>query len=318
MIATDSPKLRATTTERLAVGSDIWGSEPGTSRNVSLTSINWIDDSPVGFTVEGLSIQDQHTYLQSGAYQVVVASADRVGHSAKHYGTVIVEPAYGSVAANGIQTVAGYALSNILLGEVSADGKEPLADFAVTVEWGDGGGVPEDAILVGSREGYWVIGSHTYASAGHYLLRLMLKQDGHIVTSVETEVAVFEYPTNVPLSVNLGAFRDANPNSDPDELSATYTSGDPPETQSGEIGTVGGNSDYTFYTVSGEFEMPENGTQAVHGTVDNDEAWDSIEWDSAFDFPRPFGSQRLGIGKPMGSRVSNGFERRYEVGERVH
>ena len=171
-----------------------------------------------GSSSPGLAVDDggewviagSHTYEELGSYLVSTHISDEWGHDVWVYGTASIGDLVpmGTITAAAVSGGTGQELDNVYLGTVTVT--QPFDEPAVTVEWGDSssGG----ATLVGSTgDSYWIMGSHAYADAGIYMVRLVAQDPGGDLISATSTATIGEFQEGVAKDVDLITFADANP-----------------------------------------------------------------------------------------------------------
>jgi uncharacterized protein (TIGR03118 family) len=168
---------------------DTGGADPLT--NYSAT-IDWGDGSSSTGTVNSLptpadavttggffSVSGSHTYAATGDYTFTVAISDTDGANATVTGTAHI--AHAPLLAVGVPVVVNSGLSvngAIVAAFADGDGGDPLANYSATIDWGDGSSSSAGTVT-GSGNSFVVTGSHTYAAAGDYDLKIAISdQDG--------------------------------------------------------------------------------------------------------------------------------------------
>lgn len=147
-------------------------------------SINWGDGNASGGSVQGnansgYSVTGQHTYANSGQYQVTVTIDDgSQGYAADS--TASVSDSQGlSVEGAPVNGTAGTDTGSIVVANIfSPNGNVPTSNFTTTVNWGDG---TSSAGAVGAQQGsdvYPVTADHTYAVPGTYTVTISVLEQG--------------------------------------------------------------------------------------------------------------------------------------------
>jgi predicted outer membrane repeat protein len=157
--------------------------EPGTAKGYKV-SINWGDGSAsttLNLSAGVLSFQASHVYAEEGRsgqpYGIIVgARTGQVSYASA--AQVSVTDAALTASAASVSATAGQAFSGVV-GTFSDAGGGSLADYTVTIDWGDGTASYPDithGTLSGpDAHGVWTVtGTHTYSKAQSYTIH------GHI------------------------------------------------------------------------------------------------------------------------------------------
>lgn len=170
-------------------------------------AINWGDGtlslptflgSNGSFTIDGT-----HTYAEEGTYTVTLNINDGAGDSASDTGSAVVfdaEISTGS-APSPLLFTPGVLSSNVLLLTFSdANLLAPTSDFAGTVGWGDG--TVSFATIVGGVPGsFSVLGSHTYAAAGSFVVSIGVNDLGGSTASATSQAVAVPEPGPMGLTI---------------------------------------------------------------------------------------------------------------------
>ncbi len=170
-------------------------------------AINWGDGtlslptflgSNGSFTLEGT-----HTYAEDGNYTVTLNVNDGVGDSASIGDPAIVADAaltQGSVPSPLLFT-PGVLASNILLMTFSdANQFAPASDFIGTLGWGDGT-VSLATIIAGAPGTFSVLGSHTYAATGNFVVSIGVNDIGGSTVSAASQAVAVPEPGPIGLMI---------------------------------------------------------------------------------------------------------------------
>ncbi len=94
-----------------------------------------------------------------------------------------------TVAPRGVGATVGVARTDNVAHLTDADPTATAADYAVTIEWGDGQSSPGSVTAAG--DGYDVVGTHTYAGTGSFTVRTTVtKSNGVQATATSTAQVV--------------------------------------------------------------------------------------------------------------------------------
>ncbi|HWB14604.1 MAG TPA: DUF4214 domain-containing protein [Pirellulales bacterium] len=143
-------------------------------------SIDWGDGSTTAGTVSAASghfnVSGSHAYAEDGSYSIKVHVADVGGSTAAANSTAtITEP---SILATAV-AVSGFersALTNVALATFThGNGAEPVGEFTVTIDWGDG--TSSSGHVTESGTTYTIAGTHTYLDEGTFTVKVSLSDD---------------------------------------------------------------------------------------------------------------------------------------------
>ncbi len=250
-----------------------WGEVGGDfeTANLSLTE-------PVGG--QGGSLVGSHTYAQDGDYTVTVRICDEHACTSDSFLVVVVNAAPTVAASDPVDTFEGQLLQDIELAIFDDPGTEDLhwgagiAAPGTMVDWGEGAGFSAANLSVVEPQGGnpgQVLGSHTYAQDGEYLVEVRVCDDDECASDVFL-VAV----ANVAPVVNAGADQNAQEGTTTVSLPpATFVD---PGAENAHTATIdwgdgtavaAGVVDQGANTVSGSHVYANQGTFTVTVTVDD-------------------------------------------------
>jgi hypothetical protein len=110
-----------------------------------------------------------------GSYPITLGSLAATGNytiGAFNPGTLIVTPAPLSAAAANFSATAGAPFSSTVATFTTADQIDGGAAFTAVITWGDGS--TSNGVVSGSNGSFTVSGSHTYAAANSYAVRVQI------------------------------------------------------------------------------------------------------------------------------------------------
>ena len=243
-----------------------------------LTQINWGDGSAdsYGYVSDqgngSYQITGTHTYMDEGTHTTTVTVTDVLsGNVCAVNGTIVVTDAPIELNTVAVDAVAGQSFTALLGSYGPAEPDDPPT---VSIDWGDGTSAGSGIVSQTS-----ILGAHTYALPGSYVITFTALEDGqtataHVEASVAaasmqgaglpitaTEgaafsgtVATFQIPEGIsPGDVNAGDF------------TATIDWGGANGTSSS--GTVVADGNYGEYAVEGTNTYDEEGAATVNVTV---------------------------------------------------
>jgi Domain of unknown function DUF11/Carboxypeptidase regulatory-like domain len=250
--------------------------------------VNWGDTTTSTATVSGsdnpfgYSFSGNHTYAQSGLYNVTVSVTDTHGTTGTSAATVVtvsnVEPTVGTPTVSPTTSNEGSSTSFSVSGTFMDPAGALDAPFTAVVNWGDS--TTSTATVSGSANpfGYSFSGNHTYAQSGSYNVTVSVTdKDGSTGTSAAQSVTVANVaptvgkPTVSPISANEGsntAFSVSGTFTDPaGALDAPFTAvvnwGD----STTSTATVSGSANPFGYSFSGNHTYAQSGSYNVTVSV---------------------------------------------------
>jgi uncharacterized membrane protein len=290
--AADTEGLSVTITSALLDTTDANGSVTAANIVYTLTSAPALG----GLSLAGQQLAKGSTFTQADinngrlAYRATEEEADSFGFSVSAPGatsiggTFLINTSDPAVPATGGFTLA--ATEGIALGTQTVatftdpGGAESLADYAATIDWGDGtsatGGT---TFYTAQTQTFTVSGQHTYADEGTFPIRVTLHHDSasdvtvsgtaqvgdaKLSGSTTTSAAGTEGATS---ALSGATFTDADPGNHVADMAATITWGDG---SSASAGSISYNSTSGAYTVSGSHTYAEEGTWPLSIVVSDD------------------------------------------------
>ena len=175
-------------------------------------TINWGDGSPATTgTVSlqpgggGFNVNGTHTYITPNKSYPLLVSVLRAsnGQTATAVGTATVSDATLTASAVNFSDTAGQPFNGKVATFVDPDTSSTPADFAVTINWGDG--TPPSAGTLtfnpGVTGGYNVAGSHIYALSGSdsVVVTVVRTANNQIATTTDTATVAAAAGTSGPI-----------------------------------------------------------------------------------------------------------------------
>jgi hypothetical protein len=166
-------------------------------------SIDWGDgsassDGMVSKGAEGgFIVTGTHAYARFGDYDVTVriADADNSSNAATTHSAAAIADAPIHVVGKSVTSPRAFSGAVATFSDdATPDG--PASEFSATIDWGDGS--PRSAGSVNRRDtgdGFWVSGSHTYASTGRYAATVVVTSDGGSTDTATANVLVYAFAT---------------------------------------------------------------------------------------------------------------------------
>ncbi len=184
-------------------------------------------DGPKPLALTGKTFALTHNFSGPGSHQVKVGVCDDTGGCGDATMSVLV----GQVTTIGITASEGAPFTTTLATFTLPDPTATPADFAATINWGDGA-TSDAAITADPGGGFDITGGHTYAEEGHYQPAITVRRVDDPANTSHTTVAatVTDAPlsatgTNLtsanPVTGTVATFTDADPKGDVSDYTAT-------------------------------------------------------------------------------------------------
>jgi len=170
-------------------------------------TINWGDTTTsTASSITGgggsFNVNATHTYAEAGGYTVVVSVTDSDGNGTQAgSGTASVSDAplsLGSIPP--IASVPGVALTNVLIANFM-DGDSTTSstgDYTATINWGDGTPATGGS-FTGSGGTYGLLGTHTYAASGTFIITGSINDMGGSTLPFTSEAQIAPEPGSVAM-----------------------------------------------------------------------------------------------------------------------
>jgi hypothetical protein len=241
------------------------------SFNAYTASIDWGDGQVTNGVVTGsngsFQVLGSHSYAEEGTFTITVSINDSDGATVAAKSTAAVADAALSVSGNSVTVAAqpGVELNAAVAYFTDADPAGELGDYSATIKWGDktsSSGTIGQAGPEGSQN-YAVVGSHTYAKAGTYLVTILINDVGGSTLTVNATVNVASSITNGPsgsLSATGKTFTPTEGQSIAGVTVATFTDSDGNQSASAYSASINwGDGNVTAGSITG----PVNGVFSV-------------------------------------------------------
>lgn len=258
----------------------------GTASDYTAT-IDWGDGHTSFGTVtpapgRGFLVNGTNTYAEQGSYPLSVVIEDVGGASETVNSTVFVDDAALLAVPTAIAAVEGTSLTDVSVATFTdAGGAGAGSDYSVTINWGDN--TPLDTTsgeILFAGQNFLVDGSHTYAEAGVFTVRVAISEDTGASRAIEIVVDEANV-ADAPLSVSpvqpsvhttegvsftglVASFIDGNSEAPLDDFTATIDWGDGTPWVFGSITQPGGIG--TPFLVSATHTYADSG---VNGGIGN-------------------------------------------------
>lgn len=206
-------KLGSGTALRLVVA-DIAGSSDYFNNQSPPTfsaTVDWGDGTPIHSallrqTSDGYSVSGTHTYVEEGAYTIVVVVTASIGSSFSVVASATVSDA--PLTATGVSVslsagassesrpvVAGRPTGNVKVANLADFNPGGTAsDFTARIDWGDGTTPTPGTVTAGVGGGFSVAGGHTYTARGDYGITVVITDDGGSQAAAVSTVSVLGRP----------------------------------------------------------------------------------------------------------------------------
>ena len=156
-------------------------------------TIEWGDGSSSTGTISGtagkFSVSGEHTYTEEGHYTVTTHITDVDTPSNNATATATATIADAPLSATGVSAVSPMAFSGTVAHLKDANTFGSIADFTVTIEWGDGSS--STGTVSGSGGTYTVSGSHLYMSTGFFTVKVKILDDGGSEAEATSTILIF-------------------------------------------------------------------------------------------------------------------------------
>ncbi len=197
--------------------------DPGDTNEEPFSAVvNWGDGATDLATVSGngnpfsYAFSGNHTYAQSGAYDVTVSVTDLDGDTGTSAGTAItvanVAPTVAIPTVSPTSTNEGMSTSFTVSGSFTDPAGALDQPFTAVINWGDNSTDTATVTGAGNPFNYAFNGSHTYAQNGNYNVTVSVTdKDGGpgnsapVVVSVANVPPTVDTPTVSPTTTNEGA-----------------------------------------------------------------------------------------------------------------
>ncbi len=160
-------------------------------------SIDWGDGSPSSNgTLSGsggtFAVSGTHTYAEEGSFPIVVTvtDADSPSNSATSTGAATVADAGLTASGATLPAVSPLAFTGTVATFTDANPLSTPADFAATIDWGDG--QTSTGTVSGSGGSYSVSASHSYAAGGSFAITVTIADDGGAGATATTTTTLVE------------------------------------------------------------------------------------------------------------------------------
>jgi hypothetical protein len=158
-----------------------------------------------GFTL--YTVNGDHTYDTAGSFTAHVTINDVMGTATASSNTqVTVAPMPLTLAASPSPLTAteNTPFTGLTVANVAEGGDKSAADFAATIDWGDGssptsGQIGAGAITVASGlpVPFGIAGDHMYAESGTYTIHVMVQDDQGTTAAISETISVGEAPIHL-------------------------------------------------------------------------------------------------------------------------
>jgi uncharacterized repeat protein (TIGR01451 family) len=173
-------------------------------------TVTWGDSAPMPATVTaasdgGFQVTGGHTYGDSGTYPIMVNITDTKGGamaSAALTATIADVPLQITCSQN-LNSKVGQQFSGQVASIVDPSNKEPLSEYTITIDWGDGN--TSTATFTDPPGTLLVSGSHTYGASGTYTMTVTAREiDPSAAASAASAAGTFTV-TALPTFPNTAA-----------------------------------------------------------------------------------------------------------------
>ena len=187
-----------------------------------------VDQLPDGLSIDAGIISGTLTSNAVGTTSTTVTVIDRLGGTASGTFSWMVAPAPLTLSANALTAAKGIATGPVTVGTFTTmDLSAVASNYAATINWGDGNS--SAARIDRSNGTFTVYASHTYASAGTYVLALTVSQaDGTFPTSATATASVLDTGGAGPVALQgFDIVVQANGDVNAGQVAATFQDNNP-------------------------------------------------------------------------------------------
>ncbi|HEX5446523.1 MAG TPA: DUF4214 domain-containing protein, partial [Pirellulales bacterium] len=263
--------------------------DPNGTASDYTASIDWGDGSTTSGSVAangngGFKVTGTHTYLEEGTDSIRVSISDVGGSTVLALSTAQVSDAPLSAAAVDVTTPEFTPFSGVVAAFSDADPNGAAADYASTIDWGDGSTTA--GTVVAAASGFSVSGSHTYAEDGTHAVVVTIADAGGSTATISgtatvTEPSIVASPVTIvghertPLdNITVATFLHGNGAEPASDFTATIQWGDG-TSSTGTISESGG-----AYTAAGSHTYLDEQTYPIRVQI-NDDAVTAVAASSA-------------------------------------
>ena len=247
--------------------------DPNGSFGDYTATIDWGDGQSSSGTITAgpagnFLVSGSHTYAEEGTNTVTVQIKDVGGAAITETSSAVVGDAALNAQGTSVSGMEGSTFSGEVATFSDANASAPVADFSVTLNWGDGNSSTGTAIATGGGQ-FLVVGNHTYAEEGAYTVGVSITDVGGASASASSNAGVADAPLATSgLTVNLSqgspftgvvaTFTDGDPNGAVTDYSASIDWGDGTTSTGSVQADPNGGFDVTgshAYSLSGTFTI---------------------------------------------------------------
>jgi large repetitive protein len=161
-------------------------------------------------------VQGAHQFAEEGTYTAVVTLRDELGRTGTASSTITVsDAALAAAAGSAISALKANSTGTLVLATFSdANLAAGVNDFTASIDWGDGTTASAGTVGAGTTAAHFTVsGSHTYAAAGTFSVKVTITDHANqataSVTATVTAPAVLaatgqRWPIDPEFSWNLG------------------------------------------------------------------------------------------------------------------
>ncbi|HVX11746.1 MAG TPA: TIGR03118 family protein [Pirellulales bacterium] len=143
----------------------------------------------VSFAAGKFTVVGTHTYAEEGTDTALITVNDLDGTSASAHSTAKVADAPLTGAGDNLAATLGVAFNGGVASFTDANPNATLADFAATIDWGDGI-TTAGVVTAGPGAVFDVAGSHTYAASGLEAVTVTINDEGGSQAIVHDDATV--------------------------------------------------------------------------------------------------------------------------------
>jgi hypothetical protein len=159
-------------------------------------TIDWGDGTVGSGTASSGTVTGSHAYAAAGSKTATVTVTDAAGVQSSAGATGTISDPDLVVGVSGFSATVGTSFSSVVATVGDPGGTESLANYAATIDWGDG--TTSAGTIVDASSGFTVDGTHTYPSVGSVTIKVTVKESdrssGTAATGTVTVAAASSAP----------------------------------------------------------------------------------------------------------------------------
>jgi trimeric autotransporter adhesin len=159
---------------------------PGGTAGQYKATVNWGDGSPLDATATitarsggVFTVTGKHTYADAGNFPITVMIRDAGGGGVSAAAFAHIGDSPLQVVGATVTVPRGVTANLVRVATFSDAGPGHAGDFSATINWGDGTPTASGIIAgIGSGTTYYVLGTHTFATPGKFVIQVFIRDKG--------------------------------------------------------------------------------------------------------------------------------------------